>query len=57
MDLKNIFNVGYQGFPDGTVSFFSNRICELTGYGKEELPKFGGVYTGGMTGIQPAVIP
>lgn len=36
MDLKNIFNVGYQGFPDGSVSFFSNRICELAGYGKEE---------------------
>jgi purine-binding chemotaxis protein CheW len=36
MDLKNIFNVGYQGFPDGSVSFFSDRICELTGYGKEE---------------------
>jgi hypothetical protein len=24
MDLKNIFNVGYQGFPDGTVNFLSN---------------------------------
>jgi hypothetical protein len=36
MDLKNIFNVGYQGFPDGSVSFFSDRIAELTGYGKEE---------------------
>ncbi|MRR52903.1 MAG: PAS domain S-box protein [Deltaproteobacteria bacterium] len=36
MDLKNIFNVGYQGFPDGTVSFFSKRIVELTGYGNEE---------------------
>jgi len=36
MDLKNIFNVGYQGFPDGSVSFFSDRISELTGYGKEE---------------------
>lgn len=36
MDLKNIFNVGYQGFPDGSVSFFSDRICELVGYGKEE---------------------
>ncbi len=36
MDLKNIFNVGYQGFPDGSVSFFSDRINELTGYQKEE---------------------
>jgi purine-binding chemotaxis protein CheW len=36
MDLKNIFNVGYQGFPDGSVSFFSDRICELVGYEKEE---------------------
>jgi purine-binding chemotaxis protein CheW len=36
MDLKNIFNVGYQGFPDGSVSFFSTRIIELTGYGNEE---------------------
>ncbi len=36
MDLKNIFNVGYQGFPDGSVSFFSDRIIELTGYEKEE---------------------
>lgn len=36
MDLKNIFNVGYQGFPDGSVSFFSDRISELTGYGKED---------------------
>jgi purine-binding chemotaxis protein CheW len=36
MDLKNIFNVGYQGFPDGSVSFFSDRIVELVGYQKEE---------------------
>ncbi len=36
MDLKNIFNVGYQGFPDGSVSFFSDRISELVGYQKEE---------------------
>ncbi len=36
MDLKNIFNVGYQGFPDGSVSFFSDRISELTGYQKDE---------------------
>jgi purine-binding chemotaxis protein CheW len=36
MDLKNIFNVGYQGFPDGSVHFFSSRIIELTGYGNEE---------------------
>jgi purine-binding chemotaxis protein CheW len=36
MDLKNIFNVGYQGFPDGSVNFLSNKICELTGYGNEE---------------------
>lgn len=32
MDLKNIFNVGYQGFPDGSVQFYSSRIVELTGY-------------------------
>ena len=36
MDLKNIFNVGYQGFPDGSVHFFSSRIIELTGYENEE---------------------
>jgi len=36
MDLKNIFNVGYQGFPDGSVHFFSSRIGELTGYENEE---------------------
>jgi purine-binding chemotaxis protein CheW len=36
MDLKNIFNVGYQGFPDGSVQFFSSRIIELTGYENEE---------------------
>lgn len=36
MDLKNIFNVGYQGFPDGSVQFYSSRIIELTGYGNEE---------------------
>jgi purine-binding chemotaxis protein CheW len=36
MDLKNIFNVGYQGFPDGCVHFFSSRIIELTGYENEE---------------------
>jgi len=36
MDLKNIFNVGYQGFPDGSVNFLSNKIIELTGYGNEE---------------------
>lgn len=36
MDLKNIFNVGYQGFPDGSVNFYSARIIELTGYGNEE---------------------
>jgi purine-binding chemotaxis protein CheW len=36
MDLKNIFNVGYQGFPDGSVHFFSSRIIELTGYGNDE---------------------
>jgi purine-binding chemotaxis protein CheW len=36
MDLKNIFNVGYQGFPDGSVHFFSSRIIELTGYESEE---------------------
>lgn len=36
MDLNNIFNVGYQGFPDGTVNFSSKRIYELTGYGNEE---------------------
>lgn len=35
MDLKNIFNVGYQGFPDGSVHFFSSRIIELTGYENE----------------------
>lgn len=32
MDIKNIFNVGYQGFPDGSVHFFNTRIIELTGY-------------------------
>lgn len=32
MDIKNIFNVGYQGFPDGSVHFYSSRIVELTGY-------------------------
>lgn len=36
MDLKNIFNVGYQGFPDGSVHFFSSRIIELTEYENEE---------------------
>lgn len=36
MDLKNIFNVGYQGFPDGSVHFFSSRIIELTGYENQE---------------------
>ncbi len=36
MDIKNIFNVGYQGFPDGSVQFFSSRIIELTGYENEE---------------------
>lgn len=32
MDLKSIFNVGYQGFPDGSAHFYSSRIVELTGY-------------------------
>ncbi len=36
MDLKNIFNVGYQGFPDGSVQFYSTRIVELTGYENHE---------------------
>ena len=36
MDIKNIFNVGYQGFTDGSVHFFSSRIIELTGYENEE---------------------
>lgn len=36
MDLEKIFNVGYQGFVDGSVRFFSPRIVELTGYEMEE---------------------
>lgn len=36
MDLKNIFNVGYQGFPDGSVQFYSTRIVDLTGYENHE---------------------
>lgn len=36
MDLEKIFNVGYQGFVDGSVHFFSPRIAELTGYDMEE---------------------
>lgn len=36
MDLEKIFNVGYQGFVDGSVRFFSPRIAELTGYDMEE---------------------
>ena len=36
MDLEKIFNVGYQGFVDGSVHFFSPRITELTGYDMEE---------------------
>ena len=36
MDIEKIFNVGYKGFTDGSVSFFSPRIVELTGYEMEE---------------------
>jgi purine-binding chemotaxis protein CheW len=36
MDLEKIFNVGYQGFTDGSVRFYSPRIIELTGYDIEE---------------------
>lgn len=36
MDLEKIFNVGYTGFVDGSVRFFSPRIAELTGYDMEE---------------------
>ncbi|MEW6387062.1 MAG: chemotaxis protein CheW [Thermodesulfobacteriota bacterium] len=36
MDIEKIFNVGYQGFTDGSVQFYSPRIIELTGYDMEE---------------------
>ncbi len=36
MDLEKIFNVGTRGFTDGSVSFFSPLIVELTGYEMEE---------------------